>query len=385
MSVKSIVKKISSSEFIARDLRAAIGPWIFSRVIVGLALLVARTVSSGVDGIGDSRAAHEGLFVYDGSLYRGIAEVGYEHLPRELLRFFPLYPLSGRALGWAFFGHIDLALLVIANGGALIAGALLFRLVLRETSDERLATRSVWFLAIFPASLVLVLAYAESILLVAAIGMFLALRSKRWWLAAALGLAAGATRPVGLLLALPALIEATRDFSSVTNIKERIARAASVVAPVVGVGAYLVWVDSVFGGFFTAFDVQSKSNLRGSTTDPFTRVGQAIADTFGADIVQSSGRALRYLIWIALALILIGVVSRRLPSSYTAYGLVAIVLGMTSENSSSFERYTFTTFPLIIGLAYLTETQRVRGLFSIISIMGLFSLSLAVFLGQYVP
>jgi len=82
---------------------------------------------------------------------------------------------------------------------------------------------------------------------------------------------------------------------------------------------------------------------------------------------------------------LIGVVSRRLPSSYTAYGLVAIVLGMTSENSSSFERYTFTTFPLIIGLAYLTETQRVRGLFSIISIMGLFSLSLAVFLGQYVP
>ncbi len=375
----------TTSEFVTRDLRAAIGPWIFSRVVVGFSLAVAHILASGPDKLGDADKVRQGLFVYDGSWYRAIAELGYGQLPREVLRFFPLYPLSGRGLGWVLFGHADIALLLIANGAALIAGGLLHRLVLNETDDPHLARRSVWYLAVFPTSLVLVLGYAESLLLVFAIGMFLALRSRRWWIAAALGLAAGATRPVGVLLVLPALIEGARGFPLVAVLKERVARLGAVLAPIVGMGAYLVWVDNKFGGLFTAFNVQAKDNLRGSTTDPFTRLGQAIADTFGADLVQSSGRAVRYLIWIAVALILVGVVSRRLPSSYAAYGLVAILLGMTAQNSSSFERYAFTTFPLIIGLGLVTEITGVRRIFSIFSIIGLFAISIAVFLGQYVP
>ncbi len=377
--------KTSTSEFVTRDLRAAIGPWIFSRVVVGFSLAVAHILASGPDKLGDAQSVRQGLFVYDGSHYRAIAELGYGQLPSGVLRFFPLYPLSGRGLGWVLFGNADIALLLIANGAALIAGGLLHRLVLNETDDPNLARRSVWYLAVFPTSLVLVLGYAESLLLVFAIGMFLALRSRRWWIAAALGLAAGATRPVGVLLVLPALIEGARGFPLVAVLKERVARLGAVLAPIVGMGAYLAWVDNKFGGLFAAFNVQAKDNLRGSTTDPFTRLGQAIADTFGADLVQSSGRAVRYLIWIAVALILVGVVSRRLPSSYAAYGLVAILLGMTAQNSSSFERYAFTTFPLIIGLGLVTEITGVRRIFSIFSIIGLFAISIAVFLGQYVP
>ena len=47
--------------------------------------------------------------------------------------------------------------------------------------------------------------YAESLLLVAALVSLIALRSRSWWVAAVAGVVAGLTRPVGLLLIVPAL------------------------------------------------------------------------------------------------------------------------------------------------------------------------------------
>ena len=55
----------------------------------------------------------------------------------------------------------------------------------------------MWCSVIFPAAFVLVLAYAEALMLVATLGAFLCLRRRRWWWAAALGLAAALCRPLG--------------------------------------------------------------------------------------------------------------------------------------------------------------------------------------------
>src|SRR5258708_7296124 len=95
---------------------------------------------------------HEGLFAWDAGFYRGIAVHGYGYgaIPGEAVRFFPLFPLAGRGLGVVLGGHADWALLVLANGSALVMAALLHRLVLVEKHDPALARRAAWLVALVP-------------------------------------------------------------------------------------------------------------------------------------------------------------------------------------------------------------------------------------------
>ena len=60
-------------------------------------------------------------------------------------------------------------------------------------------------LCLAPAAFTQVMGYAEGTLLALSVGTMLALRARAWWWAAALGLAAAATRPLGVLLVVPAV------------------------------------------------------------------------------------------------------------------------------------------------------------------------------------
>ncbi len=82
----------------------------------------------------------------------------------------------------------------------------------RETGDDALARRAAWLVCLAPAAFTQVMGYAEGTLLALSVGTFLALRARAWWWAAVLGLAAGATRPLGVLLVVPAAIEAMRGW-----------------------------------------------------------------------------------------------------------------------------------------------------------------------------
>src|SRR5580658_11057209 len=98
----------------------------------------------------------------------------------------------------------------IRRGRAPVVAVLLAVLARRETGDEALARRAAWLMCLAPAAFTQVMGYAEGTLLALTVGTMLALRARAWWWAAALGLAAGATRPVGLLLVVPAAVEALR-------------------------------------------------------------------------------------------------------------------------------------------------------------------------------
>ena len=99
-----------------------------------------------------------------------------------------------------------------------------------RAATTALAGRATWLLALAPAAFVLVMGYTEATTIALAVGMFLALRSKRWWVAAGLGVLVGLSRPSGFLLALPALIEAGRGLRGLP-VKEYVGRAAAVLAP----------------------------------------------------------------------------------------------------------------------------------------------------------
>ena len=297
----AVVRRALASRFVRRDLRAAVVPWMVARVLVGGALAVARFIFNDVGHGPRPVQLGQGLFAWDASFYRDIAAHGYASLPNGALRFFPLYPLTGRVFGWVLAGHDAAALILVANVSALVFVALLHRLAVQETGDTALAQRAAWFGAVFPAASVLVMGYAEGLAMALAVGMFLALRTHRWELAAVAGLLGGLCRPLGVVLVVPAAVEALRGWRGLEGARERVRRIAAVLSPGVGLGIYLVYSAFARDDFFLPLTVQNRHSLRGGFVDPFTRLADAFGDLFGGDRFGSGLHGVWALIFIGAA------------------------------------------------------------------------------------
>src|SRR5262249_47590690 len=153
-------------------------------------------------------------------------------------RFFPLVPLVARYLALGVTAATGVTLLVFVNLSALALGALLHRLALAETGDRSLARRAAWLVALVPPAFVLRWGYAEATALALAVAAFIALRGRHGGWAAAFGLLAGLARPLGVLLVLPAAIEAARGWSALSR-RDVLARVPAVVTPAVGGAIFL--------------------------------------------------------------------------------------------------------------------------------------------------
>jgi len=334
------------------DVLAALPGWVVARVVVIGALVLAHVVAAKVDRQvpGFSSRLHRGLLSWDGRWYFDIAHRGYAALPDESLRFFPLYPLAARALAPVFVGHVGAALLLVSNLAALALGALVHRLCLMETGDDYLARRAAWFVALAPPLFVMVMGYGEPLALALSVACLWGLRTRRWGWAAAAGFLAGLTRPVGLLLALPAVVEGLRGLRDAPG-GERALRGAAVVAPVAGTGVFLVWVGARFGDPLLPMQVQNRGYLRGGFVDPVTTLVRSTARVLDGH----GGLNAQHLPWVVVVVVLTVIVCRRWPAAYGAYAVASLVLALTARNLGSFERYGFGAFPVVLALASMTS------------------------------
>lgn len=330
--------------------RAVVPPFVVSRLIVLLSLALTRHVldAASSDPLRPIQT-RLGLVGWDAAWYRDIAAGGYDAVPEVGLRFFPFFPGVARMVTWIPGIDAGFAVVLVANLCALAAGFLLYELVIREGKGIALARRSVWILYLAPSAFVLVMGYAEALLMIAAIVSLIALRGRRWWVAAAAGLVAGLTRPVGLLLVVPALVEVYRSRKELPA-KDRAGAVGAVLAPAVGMGAYLLWTERRTGDFFYPLRVQQQSTTRGEWIDPFRAVWRAGRE-FGTGDHLSAGI---HLVTAVLLVALIVVLWHRWPASFTAYALVATLVGLSARNLDSLERYSFSTVAFVVAAADLT-------------------------------
>ncbi len=363
-----------------RDLRVAAVPWVLARVLVVASLALSRHLFDELGAPPRPPPLGQGLFAWDAAFYRAIAEHGYRAVGHGSLRFFPLVPLLARGLGWVLFDHTAAALLVIANGSALVFAALLHRLALRETGDPALARRAAWFAALFPAAAVLVMGYAEATAMMLGVIVFLGLRSNRFAWAAGAGFLAGLCRPVGVLLVVPAAVEAARGWRGASS-GERASRVSAVVAPIAGAAVYLAWVGAEFGDFWKPVSLQNRATLRGGFQDPFTRTIDAFGDLFGGDRFGSGLHILWALVFVALLVVLV----RRYPSSYSLYAAATLVLGLSAHNLDSFERYAMSTFPFLLALASITRRDEAERSAYVLVAAGLVGYAILAFTGIQGP
>lgn len=178
--------------------------YLLSRVVTTAALITGRLVT------GQSWTVLIGR--WDAHWYLDVAQHGYPTTTGPLpgmselrLAFFPLYPLLLRPLVDGVAHPLIVATLATAvlGLGATVAvhrlAAVLADRSGREPADiRRSADRAALLFAVFPGSLVLSLAYTESLAILLLLGCLLALLRRRWALAGLLAALATAARPNAL-------------------------------------------------------------------------------------------------------------------------------------------------------------------------------------------
>jgi hypothetical protein len=165
---------------------------------------------------------------YDVFWNTGIAEQGYAYLPGSTA-FHPLYPLLIGVFGRLLGGNYLLAGWLIAQVCCVIMLALLYKLVLLDY-DEGVARRTTLFLIGSPLGFVLLIPYAESLLLLCIVGALYAARRGRWWLAGLLGAGAALTKQPGVVVLVPLTWELWRTYRA----ELRAHQLRSVLRPLLG-------------------------------------------------------------------------------------------------------------------------------------------------------
>ncbi len=366
-----------------RTLLEVLPAWAVARVVVaGVLVLAHLTVSTTrPHNAAAQLRVSQGLLAWDAGWYQAIAGHGYSAAGLQSVRFFPAYPLAARVLGHVPGVGVGPALVVIANLAALVALALLALLVRADLGDAALARRSVWLLALAPSAYALVLGYADALLLAAAVGTLYAVRTQRWWWAAAAGLLAGAVRPLGLLVLVPLAIEVVRTRRDAAGAWGWTARAAALLAPLVGAGGFLLWVRGQFGDALLPFRIQQQSGHRGPLTAPLSAmVHNASAVLHGHHL----GSAL-HVPWVLLCLVLLVVAFRRLPVSYGAFAAAVLAVSLTTSNLDSFERYALGAFPLVVAASTLTARRWVEVAVLVASGAAMGGYAYLAFVGVVVP
>ena len=376
------MSRIASLEARFPALAAALPGWAVARVLIVLAVIAAEAFHyAGDHSLGHAFFGHErGLMAWDSDWYLRIARDGYDSLPVEGLRYFPLYPIGARLADRLLGGGETFFLLAIASVFAVVAGVLLYKLCMHEKDDARLARRSVWLLALAPPAFVMAMAYTEPLALTFAIGMFYAMRRGHWGWAALAGFGAGLVRPTGLLLLLPVAIEAWISVGTPTA-KRVAVRAAALLSPVAGTAVYLWWSSVATGDAFLPLTVQQRSNARGDFQLPLVTFWDAARELV-TDARVDQGL---HLLWVAIFIVLVVQVFRHWPASYGAFAAVSLLQAVATSNLNSLERYGYGAFPVILAAASMVDTDKGERTLLIASALAMTGYATAAFVSGYVP
>jgi Mannosyltransferase (PIG-V) len=235
-------------------------PFLATRVALVAIGLVALSFSRAVSGGPAFRhapierpAVLEMWNRWDAYWYLSIAKSGYAGQLGEDFRdvrasYLPAFPALIALVTQLVRDHL-LAALFISNVSLLIFLTVLWHLA-RDDVGEASARRTVWLYLIYPTTIFLSGAYAESLALAATAGAVLATRREQHGLAAFASALATLARPTGLLVCVLVISELlrTRDAASDRSRSRRaFLLAGALLVPFLALAGYLFFAGRAFG------------------------------------------------------------------------------------------------------------------------------------------
>ena len=266
------------------------------------------------------------LLIWDGGWFQRVAEgypSGYTYgadgtLQGNELAFFPLYPMLIRLLSTLGL-HPGIAALTV-SWLASIGAAVALHLLGTSLYGRRAGWALVAICCTAPMSVVLSMAYSESLFLALVAGMFVAAHRQVWWAAGLLGLGAALTRPTGAAAAVALAVAAVLAVRRHPERKWQPLAAAAVA--LAGVPAYLGWVAWRVGDLDAWFRIQTAG--WGTSFD----FGASTVDFLGRTLTVGEGwvpMSVALILLAALAAAGVALAGRPWPP-LAVYGIVAMVL-----------------------------------------------------------
>lgn len=358
--------------------RAPLQIFVFSRLAIWGALVVTWLFSESYNNPlahVDKRTHDVGYVLdvlarFDTGWLLGIADKGYSFSPNASA-FFPLYPALVGVLGRALLDNFLLAAVAVSLTACAAAFVLLYRLGARLVGDDS-ALRSVLYLAIFPTSLFLGVAYTDSLYLMLTIAAFLFAERKQWLGAGVTSGLAILTRSSGiaLLVALPLLAwKSTRRLHAIARL--------AIAVPIAALYPLYLWIDQ--GRPFIFLTAQREGwGRRVSSLGPVTGIGRGLDAGFQGirQLIAGPNSTHRYWNWAtdtttpraaaisvfyALTLIVFAwlavVAWRRLGAPYGVFSVVSLLIPLSAPTQRwpllSLPRFGLTVFPLFLALGLI--------------------------------
>lgn len=266
--------------------------------------------------------------------------------------FFPLYPLTVRAVAWVLPGDDLLAALLVSNLAFLGALLALFALT-AEAFGDRIARRAIVVAAIFPTSFFFLAPYTESLFLLLSLLAFRESRHDRWGRVALFGALAALTRSAGILLVPALLVEAIwgprgRDGGRDGGRRELATRVAGATAIALGPLCWFAWWGIAHGNWLAPLDAQRQWGRELQL--PWVSMGRAIE-------LAWSFRSywLLDLLIVSLAIAGLALALPALRPSETVYGALGLLLPLFDpfwdRPLLSVPRFVVVVFPALWGLS----------------------------------
>jgi hypothetical protein len=281
--------------------------------------------------------------VWDSNWYIDIARNGYSTATNSVnmanYAFFPLYPMAMRLVA-ALIGDYFAAGLIVSNLCLIIACVYLYRLVSLD-EDGQTARRSIKYLILFPTAFIFSGVFTESTFLALSLACLYYAKRGRWLYSGSMGFLTALTRPYGVIIALPMAYEYLRQ--------RRIGPDALLLSlPLAGLSLFCLYNYFLTGDPLAFMHIQSAWG--GRFSNPITELLGRLA---------SGNGDVRFEALFTLASLALLVASfKKVDISYLAYGLLLILIPLSTPNSAwSMARYILVAFPIFIILAKLGENR----------------------------
>jgi hypothetical protein len=124
-----------------------------------------------------------------------------------------------------------------------------------------------------------------------------------------------------------------------------------------------------------------QDDLRGTGTDPFSRMWQGLQDLVGPERF-GDGLHVPFALGFVVLLVL---TFRWWPASYGLFAGGVLVAALSADNLNSLERYGLNAFPLVLTLAMVASDPRVERPVLVVSAGGFVALASLAWTGAYVP
>jgi hypothetical protein len=304
---------------------------------------------------------------WDGQWFTYLADQGYSSEDKlnpgpAKYAYFPLYPLFLKIVSLNNFSNIAPASIITNLILQVGISIYLFKLVKLDYSIT-ISKYTVIFFLITPMAVFFSATYADSLFLFLSLTTFYYLRSNLYGISILTALLAGLTRTQGVFLMFPLIVEGINKinarYSRIFRIELPIftKTTAVIIAPLIGVLIYILYVYSLTGSLTTIFDATKYfGRMSPNLLNPFFLVYKQVS-SFSTLPLHSFNASKIDAVYIFFYLILLIPMYKKLRFSYFIYGFIIVIAGLVLGTSAAIPKYYTASFPHLLYIAILSSSH----------------------------